>query len=175
MEKIMENRTMLSTIELVNLSKGKFAIIDIEESDLVNQYKWCINDKQNNNYAIATKVIDNIRHSKRMHRVIMRVTDPSIIIDHINHNGLDNRRCNLRITTHQKVTVQSQVSNNKNTKHKGISFHKPSNKWRARISINGKTTYLGYYINEIEAAYAYEKKAIELYGEFAHITTYFDK
>jgi hypothetical protein len=171
MEKIMENRTMLSTIELVNLSKGKFAIIDIEESDLVNQYKWCINDKQNNNYAIATKVIDNIRHSKRMHRVIMRVTDPSIIIDHINHNGLDNRKSNLRRCTFAENVKHTSSRIGSNSAFLGVSFKKQRTfkMYVAQIQCDKKKFHIGYFDTDIEAALAYNKRAKELFGEFANL------
>lgn len=159
---------MAKEIELTN---GMKAIVDDEDYDYLLDYNWrCIKNGKTH-YAIFGRRINGKYSNVWMHRMIMDAKDRKDEVNHINHNGLDNRRENLRITTHDKVIAQSRVSNNKPTKHKGISYHKPTNKWRARININGKTTYLGYYSNEIEAAQAYEKKATEIFGEYAHITT----
>ena len=159
---------MAKEIELTN---GMVAIVDDEDYNYLLDYNWRCLKNGRTCYAIFGRRINGKYSLVWMHRMIMDAKDRKQEVNHINHNGLDNRRQNLRITTHDKVVIQSQVLNNKTTKHKGISYHKPSNKWRSRISINGKTIYLGYYINEIEAAKAYEKKAIEIFGEFAHITT----
>lgn len=159
------------TSKEIELTNGMKVIVDDEDYDYLSNYNWrCIKNGKTY-YAIFGRRINGKYSNVWMHRMIMDAKDRKDEVNHINHNGLDNRRENLRTTTHNKVIVQSRVSNNKPTKHKGISYYKPTNKWRARITINGKTTYLGYYTNEIEAANAYEKKAIEIYGEYAHITT----
>ena len=159
---------MAKEIELTN---GMKALVDDEDYDNLLNYKWRCLKNGKTHYAIFGKRINGKYINIWMHRMIMNAKDRKSEVNHINHNGLDNRKENLRITTHDKVIIQSQVSDKKQSKYKGISYHKPTNKWRARININGKTTYLGYYNNEIEAAKSYEKKAIELYGEYAHVTT----
>jgi hypothetical protein len=155
----------------IELTNGMKAIVDDEDYDYLLDYNWRCVKNGRTYYALFSRRIKGKFLNFWMHRMIMDAKERKDEVNHINHNGLDNRKENLRITTHNKVVVHSRVSNNKPTKHKGISYHKPTNKWRARIHINGKTIYLGYYIDETEAAKAYEKKAIELFGEYAHITT----
>ena len=171
MENILENRVLLPTIELVNLTKGRFAIIDIEDSERVNQYKWSVNDKQKNHYAIATKVINKERHTKRMHRVVMGVTDPNVIVDHINHNGLDNRKSNLRICTFSQNMKNTTPRVGGNSKYLGVSFKKQRTfkMYVAQIQCDKKKYHIGYYETEKEAALAYNKRALELFGEFANL------
>ena len=159
---------MAKEIELTN---GMKAIVDDEDYNYLLDYNWRAAKNGRTFYAVFGRRINGKYSLTWMHRMIMDAKNRKDEVNHVNHNGLDNRKVNLRITTHDKVVIQSQVAIKKGTNHKGISYHKPTNKWRARININGKTTYLGYYINETEAAKAYENKAIELFGEYAHVTT----
>ena len=89
-------------------------------------------------------------------------------IDHINGNGLDYRKCNLRVCTHQQ-NLQNQRIQKGVSKFKGVCWHKASQKWMAKIKHNYKTIYLGVFNNEIDAAKSYNKKAKELFGEFARL------
>lgn len=87
-------------------------------------------------------------------------------VDHRFHNTLDNRRCNIRTCT----TAQNQHNQRKTrglSQYKGVSWHKTNKKWQALIRLNGQRIYLGYFNNEIDAAKAYDKKARELFREFA--------
>ena len=154
----------------IELKNGMKVIVDDEDYDYLIEYNWRALKNGKTFYAIFGKRVNGKYSNVWMHRMIMDAKNRESEVNHINHNGLDNRKENLRITTHDKIIVQSSVRSNKNTKYKGISFHKPSGKWRARININGKTKYLGYYENEIIAANAYEKKAVELHGEFAYLS-----
>lgn len=86
-------------------------------------------------------------------------------VDHINHDKLDNRKSNLRIVTQQQNLMNRKVFKNNKTGFKGVSVY--GEKYRASIRKNGKREYLGFFKNPIDAAKAYDKRAIELFGEYA--------
>ena len=154
----------------IRLTQGKYAIVDDEYFDRLNGFKWCAHKNRKTYYAV--------RNSKRqkgrrtficMHREILGLkTSDGKDTDHINGNGLDNRRVNLRPCT------PSQNQHNRRSfcgtsKYKGVSWHKRDKKWQAYIRLNGKLIHLGLFDSEIEAARAYDIKAKELFGEFAHL------
>ena len=89
------------------------------------------------------------------------------VIDHINHNGLDNRKENLRFVTRAQNQQNRRSTKNSSSQYKGVGWHKASNKWRAKIGHKGKQTYLGLFTCEHQAALAYNEKALELWGENA--------
>lgn len=90
--------------------------------------------------------------------------------DHINHNGLDNRKANLRPATRaQNSYNRKKYANNSYSKYKGVSFKKKGQKWSAQISINNKMKFLGYFHREKDAAKAYDAAARKLHGEFASL------
>jgi hypothetical protein len=101
-----------------------------------------------------------------MHRYILGVTDRNLYVDHINHDGLDNRRDNLRVCT---LAENLRNQRAKAGRFKGVSFYSKriAKPWAAFIQENGKRKNLGYFATEIEAAQAYDKAATVNYGEFA--------
>jgi len=93
-----------------------------------------------------------------------------VLVDHINHNGLDNRKANLRFATPQQNTWNRRcLSRCKGTKYIGVSWDKQSRKWRVRILVDGKSRFLGYFEDEKEAAKAFDRAAKEHRGEFAFL------
>lgn len=102
-----------------------------------------------------------------MHRIILGITDSKIIIDHIDHNGLNNQRHNLRICTYSQNACNRNPYRNTSSKYKGVTFYKKTGKWRSVIRYNKKTYSIGSFDTEIEAAIAYNKKAIVMFGNFA--------
>lgn len=138
--------------------------IQIDDTDipLVSHLKWYAKKDRNKRYARA--YTDG--KSVLMHRLILGITDSKIHIDHDDGVGLNNKRENLRVCTHS----QNQM-NRKNTwgksVYKGVSFHKSSGKFQARIQINKKEKTLGLFQSEVDAAKAYNEAALIYYGEFA--------
>jgi len=103
-----------------------------------------------------------------MHREIITPPYP-LVVDHINHNGLDNRQANLRPATKSQNTINKPYKKKKgaHSKYRGVTWQKSINKWQAQIRIKGIQTKIGYYNDETTAAKAYDTKAIKYHGEFA--------
>jgi len=157
----------------IQLTKGFNAIVDNDEYQRCIKHKWyaCFSGKKV--YA-RTYINDGIKPKWiRMHRFICHNLKTSCL-DHINGNGLDNRKCNLRASTHSQNMYNSEkrkIYNGKksSSKFKGVSWFKPAKLWISQIGYKGKLHYIGYFTSEIEAAKAYDKKAKELFGEFAKL------
>lgn len=159
----------------IPLTQGYFALIDDDDYQLVNQYRWSINKHINTNYAVTNIILpDGSRKTWfRMHRLIMIPNDDQAI-DHIDGNGLNNTRDNLRLcvaSQNKANTLKQEKYKNKKTtsKYKGVSWHKRDKKWTAQIGFNRKLIHLGYFDNETEAAMTYNKAARLYFGEFARL------
>lgn len=159
-------------MKIIKISKGKETIVDDDMFKFLNQWTWHCNPY---GYAVRTQYeIGSGSKNKRtkaifMHRLIMNTPNDKVI-DHINHNPLDNRRSNLRIcsrTENQRNMKLISISNKSG--YKGVSWSKPTKSWVAQIQINKKQTNLGRYLDIKEAARAYNKAAIKYFGEFANI------
>src|SRR6478609_5598332 len=110
----------------------------------------------------------NLDDKYYFHRKVMG--DPEDMwIDHIDNNSLNNKRENLRVTTPHQNSFNKSKQSNTSSKFKGVSYYVKLKKYRAYISHKGKRINLGYYVNEIDAAKAYNTKAIELFGEYANL------
>lgn len=149
----------------IPLTKNKEAIVDSDDYDYLNNWKWSYVAA---GYAIRGQQRNNKIKYYLMHRVILKAKDNQEV-DHINGNRLDNRKENLRFVSRQQNQWNRTKSLNKSSKYKGVNFHKKSNKWMARIRLNNKEIYLGIFKQEKDAARAYNKKAIELFGEYAKL------
>jgi len=110
---------------------------------------------------------------QQLHRFLLEVKDNLTMVDHINHTPLDNRRCNLRLCTRQDNARNCRKSTDSTSSFKGVYNCKgnKSKPWKATIGLNRKLIHLGYYTSESTAAKAYNTKALELFGEFAHLNT----
>src|SRR5690606_17270138 len=120
-------------------------------------------------YAVSRLKINGKWKNIRMHRLIMGVEKSSKpMVDHIDGNGLNNCRSNLRLATHSQ-NLQNADSRRGTSKYKGVYFSKQLQKYRAKIIVDKKEIMLGSYINEDDAARAYNYAAIEYFGEFARL------
>ncbi len=141
---------------------GKFALVDDEDFESLNKFRWFVHIKSNNNNLYCRTGMNKTTFP--MHRFVLGLKDPSIFVDHINGNGLDNRKSNLRQCTNQQNLMNRGKQKNNTTGYKGVCFYK--NKYMASICYNGKSYHLGMYGTPIEAAKAYDNKAKEFFGEF---------
>jgi len=135
------------------------AIIDIEDLDKIKGYRF---HKTNRGY-----VRGNTKEYKYLHHLIIGKPPKGFVTDHKDRNKLNNKRNNLRFITNQQNIMNSNKRKNTSSKYKGVCFVKAKKKWIAQISFNKKIYRLGCFANEKEAAKAYNKKAIEFFGEFA--------
>jgi len=160
--------------KLLPLSQNKFAIVDAEDYDRLNNYKWCVSKTRHTNYAIRRtkgKKVNGKRVKRKtilMHRFITSAPR-HLVVDHINHNGLDNRKANLRLCTRAQNCYNRRSLRNKSSKYKGVTWDKGRKLFIVHIRHNGKRYYLGRFKSEIKAAKAYDKKAKELFGKFAFL------
>ena len=161
--KILEDHAEIYLIDRNNEVCGK-ELIDLDDVDKVKNIKWHKSDLQRNTYYC----ISNNKTWKRLHRLIMNVTDPNIFVDHINHNGLDNRKSNLRICTNQENIRNCITPKNNKSGYKGIYWAKDKNKWTVQITLNNKTKYIGRYEKLEDAIAARKEAAKKYYGEFAN-------
>jgi hypothetical protein len=161
------NRRYGFTFRKIPLTKGKFAIVDPEDFDELNKFSWYAMSGTHSFYAYRSVTILGRKKAIAMHHQIMP-PPASFVIDHDNHEGLDNRKSNLRLATiSQNNCNRRRRPDAGRSKYRGIDFDKRLKKWRARIRFNNKRILLGYFDNEIDAAKAYDEAARKLHGEFA--------
>jgi len=154
----------------IPLTQGMFALVDDDDFEALSKWKWHANKSKGNYYACRNSPrVNKKRTSIKMHRQIMNVPNDGLFIDHINGNGLDNRRENLRLCTNAENTRNSRVSSSNTTGYRGVSLHGPTKKFRARIKSDDGTIYLGHFKTAIDAALAYDFAAKRFHGEFARL------
>ncbi len=150
--------------KLIPLSQGKVAIVDAEDYPWLNKRNWYANRAKRTYYARGTI---KGKHAP-MHRQILNAP-PHLVVDHINRNGLDNRKSNLRLCTHFQNQRNRRPGRNGSSKYKGVRWSKRDKKFRAGITCNRKSYHLGMFESEIDAAKAYDNAAKKVFGEFAYL------
>jgi hypothetical protein len=148
----------------IQLTHGCIALVDDCDFELVSRYKWYAIQHENNRWYAGTQSESVPFH---MHRLILGFPN-GMDIDHKNGDGLDNRRENLRPATRSQNNANQQITPH-TSKYKGVCWDKNREKWFAKLKTNHKTNNLGRFDNEEDAARAYNRKALEIFGEFARL------
>jgi len=144
-------------MKTIELTQGEVALVDDEDFEELNQYRWRAHKNGNVFYAERSTRGVKPRTWVSMHRTLMNAPK-GMIVDHIDGDGLNNRRSNLRVVT-QRQNLQN-MHTGKSSIYPGVSWHKAVGKWQSQIRINGDYKYLGLFGIE-EEAYAVYLKALE--------------
>ena len=144
---------------------GGVSMVDECDFEHLSQFKWYAVRAPHTTYA--HRYLGD-RKYLLMHREIMG--DSGLLLDHVNNDGLDNRRSNLRFANSQKNAFNRRKDRDARSRFKGVCFDKGmtrKKRWRASIRKDDKPIYLGYFYTEREAALAYDTAAQSLFGAFA--------
>ena len=148
-------------VKTILLTQNKIAFVDDEDFEKLNKYKWyAFRSYSGKYYARRKKSKKNIA----MHREILNFPP---MIDHINRDGLDNRRSNLRVCDNSQNRINSKMCRHNSSGFRGVSWFKITKKWVVHIAKDNKKITVGYFTDKIKAAEAYDAKAKQLHGEFA--------
>lgn len=153
-------------MKTIPLSKGYEALVDDIDFQYLSLFKWYVRTSRPNSSKYACRV-DKKGKTLYMHRIILNATKETQV-DHKDRNGLNNIRENLRIASRSQNAANSCKRLSK-IPYRGVELDTRHGnfKYRARIRFNGKKINLGSFCNAIDAAMKYDKKALELFGEFA--------
>lgn len=156
------------------LTQGKVALVDDEDFKILSSFKWCAAKAYRTYYAVSRIYLGNDKcKTISMHRVIMGAPN-GVVINHWDHDGLNNTRQNLILATNQengqyRQKNLTQKGKPTSSQYKGVSYDESRNKWYAKICFNGENKNLGRFNDEIDAAFAYDKAALIYFDEFAKI------
>jgi hypothetical protein len=153
---IIRNQDGFAIVESSN-NKGQI-IVDDDKYHTLLHLSISINE---DGYAM--------NNNMRISRILMNAKEEDPLVDHINRNRLDNRICNLRFSDHGPNNHNKSKPKNASSQYFGVSYDKNKEKYRAAIAKDKIKYWLGYFKNEENAARAYDKKALELYGTFANL------
>ncbi len=149
----------------IKLTQGKVALVDDADYEYLSQWQWCALKAPNTFYAVRNSSMSTGKRSTiYMHQVLCGKG-----ADHVDGNGINNTRGNLRLATHAQNMRNSRIPKNNSSGFKGVTWDKQHKKWRAQIQVNGRTQYLGLFAGPEEAGSAYDAAARELHGDYARL------
>ncbi len=150
------------TQRVIPVTFRKFAVVDTDDYYRLSNHQWHAVASTHTFYAIS-----NIKGKRvAMHRVITGAPD-HLMVDHIDHNGLNNCKSNLRLCSPAQNCCNANPRHRASSKYKGVGWHKTRKKWTAVVQVNKKAYHIGYFSDEIEAAKAYDARARQLHRQFA--------
>ena len=162
----------MKTIQ-IPLTKGFFATIDEEDYELISKHRWYVDICPRVKGCLCYARIKTDKHNPKaiyMHRLILGIHKSSIPwVDHIDHNGLNNSKSNLRLVSKKENLRNMRPQIGRSSIFKGVALEKSRNNWKASIRINGKGKNLGRFKTEIEAALQYDKYAKLYWGKYAYL------
>lgn len=144
----------------ISLGDGEFALVDATAVDLLGDHVWGWMQGKTTKYAVRQEGGRRVL----MHRVIAGVPS-GLLVDHINHDGLDNRRENLRAATYAQNSANSRKKRGKSTPYKGIERSDSAASWSARMRVNGRRLHLGSFATPEAAARAYDDAVRGQWGD----------
>jgi hypothetical protein len=148
-------------VRWIPLGDGRYAYVDAADYEWLRQWTW---------HAYPDGYAARNENGKKilMHRQIMQ-PPKGMVVDHIDANRANNCRFNLRVCTRQENMHNKRKHSGSSSQFKGVGYLKRRRKWYARIWCMGERIWLGYFTDEAEAARAYDRKAVELFGEYARL------
>lgn len=155
-------------VRYIELTQGYRAIVDAADFEWLNQWKWFANGKSGTLYAGHHEGRRGDRRRVVMHRLIVEAS-PWDVVDHINHNTLDNRRANLRLTDKRGNAWNAVSPNMRAGSFKGVRERNRRSPFEASICVRGRRLHLGSFPDPKSAALAYDRAACEHFGEFAYL------
>jgi len=158
-------------MKTITLTQEKVALVDDEDFEFLNKWKWHAQKIGNTFYAARGQ---RIKGSKKqitfyLHRVIMNVTNKNTLIDHKDRNGLNCQKINLRQCNRSENGKNRQSRKSSTSKYLGVYYCNTYNRYTAEIVVMGKKKFLGRYVNETDAAKAYDEAAKKIHGKFANL------
>ena len=146
-------------MKLIPLTRRLSAMVDDEDYDRISRHRWYANPQRNTHYARRTPTLNGKKISILMHREVMGLTvGDNQMIDHINRDGLDNRKSNLRFCDCVVNARNAWLQRNNTSGCKGVCWNKRSKMWQVQGTIKGVRKYCGLYSDLQEAKEVYEKE-----------------
>lgn len=154
---------------------GQIAFVDDSDYEWLNQWKWFARKNRYGFYAGRTmppeiKNGKRIRRTQHMHRLLLGIDNTNhlqIRVDHVDCNGLNNQRHNIRISTPSQNGANRRKNKGAASRYKGVYFKRKLNKWEVSLQVNKDRKYIGVFEKEEDAARAYNEAAIKHFGDFA--------
>lgn len=154
----------------IPLTRGFEAMVDDEDFDSLNAFCWVYLPDRNTSYGMRRIVRNGKKSTLSMHRHILK--EPNGIVDHIDGNGLNNQRSNLRVVNAKQNQWNSRKhKDNCSSPYKGVSWNKHAKKWKASFGPSANRFCLGYCVDPKEAALLYNVAASFAYREYAKLNT----
>ncbi len=153
----------------VPLSQGKVALVDDEDFARVSQYRWHAKAPRPASYRHSWYAFRNVggRHLS-LHAFILQPS-AGLIVDHIDGNGLQNCRFNLRLASFSENGQNTRKFSGCSSPYKGVCWNNEKQKFQVRLSVNGRVVHLGWFTDEIEGANHYDFAAAQCFGPFARL------
>lgn len=155
----------------IPLTQGKFALVDDEDYERLSFFQWFAfkpkNSETNLYYARRNTEFGEPRKCVHMHRAVLGISELDMDIDHIDNNGLNNQKYNLRYTTQAGNSANIKMRRTNKSGFKGVCWSNKSKRWACSITTQGKQLWLGYYDTPEEAARVFDRAALKYHGEFA--------
>jgi hypothetical protein len=158
-------------MKMIDISTPKypnsFTMVDDEDFDILNKHKWHI--AKNSKTWYAQRNVYKPKHGMIfLHRQILNIPD-GMFIDHIDGNGLNNQKANIRVCTKAENCRNARIRGDNTSGYKGVSFHKPTKKWSASIQADKKQKHIGLFQSPQEAAFAWNIAAKEMHKDYAKL------